>query len=269
MEKDRIRKSRLEQLLHTKYIGREVICHDSVDSTNLEIKRLGFMGASHGCMVVADMQTAGIGRRGRSWSTSPGEMISMSILLRPNIDTSQASMITLVMAVSVAEALEAVCSVKTAIKWPNDILISGRKICGILTEMTLVEKKIDQIVMGVGINVNNSEFPDEIKMTATSLLNETGQSFSRDEIIASIAERFENNYDDFLTRGNLSGILEPYQSRLVNRNEKVRVLEPSGEFQGISSGINEKGELLVTKEDGELINVYAGEVSVRGIYGYI
>lgn len=269
MERDCIVKSGLEPLLHTKYVGRELFCYDSVDSTNLEIKRLGAGKASHGCMVVADMQTAGLGRRGRSWSTSLGEMISMSILLRPDMETSQASMVTLVMAESVAEALEEVCNVKTSIKWPNDILISGHKVCGILTEMILSGKKIEQIIIGVGINVNNTDFPEDIKMTATSLLKETGHSFSRSEIIAKIAVNFEKNYEDFLVRGNLSGILEPYHSRLVNRNERVRVLEPSGEFEGISSGINEKGELLVTKEDGKTINVYAGEVSVRGIYGYI
>lgn len=193
----------------------------------------------------------------------------MSILLRPEIAPDKASMLTLVMALAVSKAIDEVCDVKTQIKWPNDILLSQRKIVGILTEMTAEPDYISHVVIGVGINTNQEELPEEIRANATSLFLETGEKTDRASIVERTMYYFEQEYASFMEKGNLELLVEEYNERLVNRNRAVRVLEPGNEYEGTAEGINASGELLVIRKDGTKEQVYAGEVSVRGIYGYV
>ena len=247
----------------------KIIYYKQLDSTNTEIARLAAEGAAHGTVVVADAQTAGKGRRGRQWESPAGENIYMSILLRPDCVPDRAPMLTLVMAYSVAKVIRELGFLDVQIKWPNDLVLSGKKICGILTEMQLRDSEIDYVVVGVGINVNTSKFPEELKDTATSLYLESGRVSDRETLVESIVEYFDEAYRQFLETQDLSFLKEAYNDMLVNVNKEVRVLEPGNEYIAYAQGINSEGELLVRTADGEEKCIYAGEVSVRGIYGYI
>ena len=255
--------------LHTKWIGRPIHYFEQITSTNQYAKRLGEEGCGEGVLVIADEQTQGKGRVGRSWSTPPGTAVAMSLLLRPQIAPERISMVTLVMGMAVAQACRSCFKVDAGIKWPNDVVIGGRKLCGILTEMSAEMNAVHYIVIGVGINVNVSSFPEDIAQTATSLSLELGRQVNRAGLIAEVMRYFEAYYEEFLRAQDLSGLMNQYNAMLVNRDRPVRVLQPSDSFEGIAEGINEKGELLVRREDGTVETVYAGEVSVRGIYGYV
>ena len=193
----------------------------------------------------------------------------MSLILKPELEPEKASMLTLIQAMAVIKALEDVCRINPQIKWPNDILVNEKKVCGILTEMNLDNAKISSIIIGCGINVNQDDFPEDIAEIATSLKLETGESFRRVELIASICRYFETYFEQFMDMKDLSGIIEEYNAHLISRGRIVKVLDPKDEFMGEAVGINTLGELLVKRADGKIVNVYAGEVSVRGIYGYV
>lgn len=261
--------SELESRMKTRTAGRRLLYFDVTDSTNTEAKRQAEGGAPNGLLVVADAQVQGKGRRGRSWEAPAGVNIYMSLLLRPSFLPDQASMVTLVMALSVAQAITAISGLKAEIKWPNDIVVNKRKVVGILTELTMETDYIQHLVCGVGINVNQNEFPEFIAENATSLYRESGRTFSRAQLIALTMERFETNYEIFCRGGDMSELMAAYNELLVNRQAQVRVLDPKGEYEGVALGINNMGELLVKKADGTMEAVYAGEVSVRGIYGYV
>lgn len=247
----------------------KIIYYKQLDSTNTEIARLAAEGAAHGTVVVADAQSAGKGRRGRGWESPAGENIYMSILLRPDCLPDRAPMLTLVMAYSVAKVLKELGFLDVQIKWPNDLVLSGKKICGILTEMQLKDTEIDYVVVGVGINVNTSKFPEELKDTATSLYLESGIVSDRETLVEAIVEYFDEAYCQFLETQDLSFLREAYNDMLVNVGRVVRVLEPRNEYIAYAQGINASGELLVRTAAGEEKRIYAGEVSVRGIYGYV
>lgn len=266
---DVLSKEELVSRIKTKWAGRQVVYYPKTGSTSLDAKRLAEEGAPHGTLVVANYQDAGKGRRGRSWDSPEGMNIYFSLLLKPDFSPEKASMLTLVMALSVAEAIEKESACTPYIKWPNDLVISGKKICGILTEMTLEEEYIQSIVIGVGINLLQKEFPEEMKHTATSILLETGTGPVRSSMIVNVMEAFEANYQIFLEDLSLVNLKEAYEKRLVNLGKVVKIIDPKGEWCGKALGINSQGELLVEKEDGTTMNIYAGEVSVRGVYGYV
>ena len=193
----------------------------------------------------------------------------MSMLLRPQIDPMAASMLTLVMALSTRRGIEKATGLKSEIKWPNDLVLNKKKICGILTEMSTELMEIQYVIPGTGINVNQMEFPDDIKATATSLRIESGKIQKRSEIIAAIMEAFEGYYDTFIETQDMSGLIEEYNANLVNLGNEVCVLDPAGEYRGVSEGINKEGALLVRLSDDTLKEIISGEVSVRGVYGYV
>lgn len=243
--------------------------YDELDSTNLEAARLAADGVAEGTLVVADVQTAGRGRRGRQWDSPEGEAIYMSLILRPQASAEKISGITLVMALSVAQALEDIGITGSQIKWPNDIVLQGKKLCGILTELHMEGGSVSDVIVGVGINVNQKSFSFEIADIATSIYAITGQKTEKELLIDAVMKAFEQNYSRYQETYDMENLIEDYHAFLANRNQKVRVLDPKGEYEGIALGINLRGELLVSKQDDTIETVYAGEVSVRGIYGYI
>ena len=253
--------------IHTKWAGKTVHFARETDSTNLWIKRLAKEGAPEGTLALAEFQSAGRGRLGRSWEVPEGTSVMMSILLRPKFEPQYAPMLTLVMGMAVAKAVKKL-GFDVSIKWPNDVVVSHKKICGILTEMGVRDGKIDYAVIGVGINVNIREFPDEMADKATSLYLESGRKFDRSQIPGLVMEAFEEYYEKFAATCDLSGLKEKYESILANYNQPVRVLakEP---YEGVARGITDGGELLVEKTDGTIVAVSAGEVSVRGLYSYV
>lgn len=245
-----------------------IIYKEEIDSTNLEAARLS-ESVPHGTVIAADAQTAGRGRRGRSWVSKRGENIYFSLLLKPDFGPEQASMLTIVMALAVAHGIEAVYSCKPQVKWPNDIVVNGRKVCGILTEMQVETGAIKHVIVGVGINVNQMTFEGDGLTFATSLQKETGICKDRKELLDAVLKQFWQLYPEFCEAGTLKPMLQVYEARLANLGREVCVLDPKGEYQGEALGINEQGELLVQKADGTTEAVYAGEVSVRGLYGYV
>lgn len=259
----------LRSRIHNKWAGSEIHYYEETTSTNIDAKRLAEEGAAHGSIAVADKQTAGRGRRGRGWESPAGKDIYFTILLRPDFAPDKASALTLVMALSVAEAIESLYGIGAGIKWPNDVVVNGKKVCGILTELNMELDYIQYVVIGTGINVNLTEFPEEFRQTATSLLLESGREAKRAELLQEVLRRFEGNYETYVATLDLSGILDHYNRHLVNLDREVRVLDPKGEFTGVAKGINPAGELLVLTEDDTMTQVYAGEVSVRGLYGYV
>ena len=253
--------------IHTKWAGKTVHFARETDSTNLWIKRLAKEGASEGTLALAEFQSAGRGRLGRSWEVPEGTSVMMSILLRPKFEPQYAPTLTLVMGMAVAKAVKNL-GFDVSIKWPNDVVVSHKKICGILTEMGVRDGKIDYAVIGVGINVNIKEFPEEMADKATSLYLESGKEFDRSQNPGLVMEAFEEYYEKFAATCDLSGLKEEYESILANYNQPVRVLakEP---YEGVARGITDGGELLVEKTDGTIVAVSAGEVSVRGLYSYV
>ena len=252
----------------TKWVGVDTLCYDTIDSTNAQAKRLAEEGYGNGTLIVADHQEAGRGRRGRSWESPAGTTISMTLLLKPDINPNNASMITLVSALAVAKAITQLTGVPAGIKWPNDIVMNGKKVCGILTEMSAQFDYVNHIVVGIGINVNTESFPEEIKDMATSLRLETGKFISRAELIEAVWEQFEEVYEIYLQTQDLQNLIKDYNARLVNMHQRVKVLDPKEPFEGNARGITPRGELMVdTWESRKLVS--SGEVSVRGIYGYV
>ena len=238
----------ISQAIDTKWAGKTVHFAKETDSTNSWIKRLAKNGAEHGTLAVAEFQSAGRGRFDRRWEAPEGSSIMMTLLLRPEFSPQYASMLTLVMGMAVAQAAEEL-GFNVSIKWPNDIVISKKKICGILTEMGTNGVKINYVLIGVGINVNLKEFPEEMQDKATSLILEGGHEYDRNQVIALVMKYFDRI--------------------LANLNQPVRVIDGDRSFEGICRGIDEKGELLVERQNKEVVKVSAGEVSVRGLYSYV
>ena len=261
----------LQKCMSDKTAGKEIslLCFDVTDSTNLEAERQALAGAPDRLLIVADEQQKGRGRRGRDWESPAGNNIFMTLLLRPSFSPDKASMVTLVMALAVARAIREETGLEAEIKWPNDIVIGGKKTVGILTELAVEAGNIKHLICGVGVNVNQKVFPAQICKTATSLSLESGREIDRITLICRIMRCFWADYESFCKRGDLEDLMPAYNALLVNKDREVRVLDPAGEYRGIARGVNSKGELLVEKEDGGIEAVYAGEVSVRGIYGYV
>ncbi|MEE3393419.1 MAG: biotin--[acetyl-CoA-carboxylase] ligase [Lachnospiraceae bacterium] len=250
----------------------------STDSTNTRVIDAAGKGASEGYFLAADEQTGGKGRRGRSFLSPAGVGIFMSLLLKPSIAPSRVSCVTLLAALAVRKAIEDVLyeaglsKVKVGIKWPNDIIIDGKKICGILTQMNCEKDYINYLVTGIGINVNNKEMPESIRKTAASLFMLTGKKFDRNKICAYFLNYFADIYGRFSANGDMSGLKKEYDSVMIDLNNEVRVYygmvedsDPEKIRNGKALGIDSDGSLLVDFGEGPE-RVSSGEVSVRGVY---
>ena len=248
MAGDILSRAEIESSMNTKWAGKKVLYFDETGSTNTEAKQAAEAGAPHGTLAVADYQNMGKGRRGRMWTSPRGVGVWMSLMIRPEIHPSAASMLTLVAALAVSEGIG--------------------KTCGLETQITELEC-INYVVTGMGINANMEELAEEIKDVATSILLQTGKRVKRSQLIGAVMESYEKYYNVFMESGNMSGLLDVYNSHLANMQRSVRVLQPGSEYVGTALGINDAGELLVKTEDGAVHQVISGEVSVRGIYGYV
>ena len=267
----------------TKLIGRDVIWVKETDSTNNMMKRLitdettleaepGYGTiyegkANEGLMIVSDYQRSGRGRSGHDWVAPPGSCVAISVLLKPDIADDKVHAITLIAAMAVVRAIEKLSGLRPDIKWPNDVISGGKKISGILTEM-LVKNGEKNVIVGVGINLSQSDFPGELADKATSIRLETGREYMAEEVVEHFARAFEEYYLKFMRTCNMTLLMDEYESRLINRGAEVRVMDPAGEYSGVAKGINESGALIVDTGVGIRV-VDAGEVSVRSIYGYV
>jgi len=265
---DILSKDELESVIKTTWAGHPVCYFEETESTNVVAKNYGDIEYPHGTLIVADTQKSGRGRKGKVWSSPKGEGIWMSLLLKPDLNPSNASMLTLVTALAVVKAVEEITNLAARIKWPNDIVVNGKKICGILTEMSAQRDYINHLVIGVGVNVHTKEFPEECANIATSIYLESKKEQNRSQLIQAIWKNFEIYYDVFMQTQDFSVLMKEYNAYLINRNEKVKVLDGKDTFEGKAMGINEKGELIVDTWEARRL-VFSGEVSVRGVYGYV
>lgn len=243
----------------------KVLYKPEIDSTNEEGKRQAAKGGEDGLLIICDDQTAGKGRLGRSWQAEKNRGIYMSMVLYPDIMPGEIPQITLVTGIAVMRAINNVTGLKTQIKWPNDIIINGKKLAGILAEMSAEMEKVNYVVIGIGINVNMESFEGELKEKATSLYIETGKRFKRSLIINEFVKEFEICYNEFCKNGFTSFVKE-YNENCANAGKAVKTVGGRTNIEGISKGVNEKGEILIETDKG-LTAVMAGEVSIRSSNG--
>lgn len=263
--------SKDELLIELEYngLGNNIHCFETIDSTNNYAKKLALDGAEEGTIVLSDEQTGGRGRLGRTWVSPAGTSICMSMILRPPIYPNEAAKITEITAAAVANAISKVTKLQAGIKWPNDIIINSKKVCGILTEMSAELNNINYVIVGMGINANIDEFPDDVKSVATSLKKTIGAEVSRKKLVINIVKEFEKLYYDFINTGDLNKAVEVCKKRSVILGKTIKVINKNETIIAKAIDINENGELVIKKNDGEIINIISGEVSIRGINGYI
>ena len=244
-------------------IGRDLLFFDSVASTNTIAMDMASQGCPEGTVVVADSQTAGKGRLGRTWISPPGKNVYLSIVLRPDISPRDATAVTLLSAVACASAVRKTLGVPISIKWPNDLIIGHRKVGGILTEIKADIDRISYAVVGIGMNVNmtKQDIPDEIKQIASSLLIESDDHVSRTELAASLISEYDRWYDLFLNGGK-KVILDEWIGMSSTIGNPVRVVTGNGAFEGIADGIDDEGLLIIRLTDGTFRKISAGDVTM-------
>ena len=260
---DRLIEAEVAKDLGTVLVGKKIICYDAVDSTNLVLKQLAHEGAEDGTVVVADRQGTGRGRMERPFFSPPGKGIWVSILLRPTFLPQDAPKCTLMAAVAVARAMEHF-GLRAAIKWPNDILHEGRKLVGILTEMSAEMDRVNYVVIGIGINVNiaRKDFPEDLRDTATSLMQMKGEPLPRVAFLQELLRALDALYREVQSNG-FAPILAAWRTYAATLGQTVRVIGPAGEeFEGVAADIDADGALFVDTATGRR-RVLAGDVSIR------
>lgn len=258
----------IEPYLKTLLIGRNLHYYNSIDSTNNKGKEIAY-SEKEGTLIVAEEQVLGKGRLGRDWMSIDGKGIYMSIILKPDLEPMKVSRITLIAAAAVNKALLKQ-AIESSIKWPNDILINGKKICGILTEVSGELNMLDYVVIGIGVNVSLSktDIPKELKDIATSINMEEGKAINRKQLMANILNEFEDFYMDFKENGNISRVVKICKENSAVLGKEVNVIKGNQSRRGIAIDISNTGELIVEFDTG-IEKIYSGEVSVRGLDGYI
>ena len=234
---DKVTASEILSQNKAQWVGQEIEYFESTDSTNNRIRSFAENGRKEGLLAVAEEQTGGKGRWGRNWVSPKETGIWISLLLRPQIEPQKASMVTILAALALVKAIKRTIDLDVQIKWPNDVIINGKKVCGILTEMSAELEAIHYIIVGIGINANTEQFDEEIMDRATSIYLESGKKIKRAKLIAEFCQEFEQLYEIFIERGDLENVKEEYES--------------------------------VEDDKGTRETVFSGEVSVRGLYGYV
>lgn len=256
----------------TKTVGKRIDCMESVDSTNAYLKRVALEGACDGTVAIADTQTLGRGRRGRSFQCAAGKGLYLSVLLRPSFGPEQLLPLTGLIAVAACRAIARVSGAQAQIKWTNDLVLGGRKLCGILTELSVEGETgaLQYVVAGIGINVSQQreDFDGEVADIATSLLRETGRSISRAELAAALLEELDALYLA-LAKGKTGDYLADYRRRCVTIGHEVQLLWQDTKERVTALDVDEQFGLVVRRENGSVETLRTGEVSVRGLYGYI
>lgn len=252
--------------LQTEMIGDNIHHLQTIDSTNEYLKRIGDK-STDGTVVISEEQTRGKGRMGRTWQSKSGEGIWMSLLLKPNIIPFKAPFITLVAGVSVVTALRKL-NVPAQIKWPNDIILNDKKICGILTELSAEIERVNYVIVGMGMNVKNMYFSGELEHKATSLYKE-GYVLQRVDIVDKILYEFEKNYIDYIENDNKEHVLNLFRQYSNIINKEIYLIKNDKRELVTCIDINDSGNLIVKDKDNNIREIMSGEVSIRGINGYI
>lgn len=248
--------------LKTDWLGKTIVHKESTTTTQRIAHELALDGATHGTVVIADEQTKGKGRIDRTWYSKKGEGIWMSIILRPNLLPFLAPQLTLLTATVLANVLDHDAKANPQIKWPNDILINGKKIAGILTEMQAEQDQVLYVIIGIGININQTKasLPEAIQEKATSLRIETGKKWDMLPLMQQILETFEEKYNQYMDHG-FKYVKQTWEDYGFRMNERLKIKLGNKTEEGIFLGIAEDGALLAKKDDGSIEKVYSGEIS--------
>ncbi|MCA1054615.1 biotin--[acetyl-CoA-carboxylase] ligase [Rossellomorea aquimaris] len=261
---DSVTENKIRLGLQTSTLGQVIHYEKSVPSTQKIAHDLAGDGAAEGTLVIADEQTAGRGRLMREWHSSSGNGIWMSLILKPNLPPQKAPQFTLITAVAVVQAIEEVSSLEPEIKWPNDILINGKKVTGILTELQAESDRINSIIIGIGMNVNHTieHFPDAIQSIATSLSIEEGKPLSRAVIVQKVLERMESLYGLYMKEG-FTPIKLLWESYAVSIGKRIRARTINGTIEGTALGITEEGVLKIEDMAGVVHQIYSADIEVN------
>jgi len=263
-----IKPSLIRSQLATEIIGRRVIYFRTIDSTNTYALKLAARGAPEGTVVIAEEQTSGKGRLGRRWLSPPGKGIYLSVVLHPRIKLEFLTHFSILSALAVAETVEGLSTSPPHIKWPNDILLSHKKVAGVLVELSTENDLVSYLIVGIGLNLLQEEkdFPPDLRDEATSILIETGEVVCREKVVVRLIHILEYWYKVLLASGP-TPILERWKDYSYHwMGKEVKVVTPDGEFYGISEGIGDEGSFLVRRGDGELKEVWAADiVSLREV----
>jgi BirA family transcriptional regulator, biotin operon repressor / biotin---[acetyl-CoA-carboxylase] ligase len=247
--------------LNTKIVGGKVISVQEIGSTNSRIRELAEQGAQEGTVLISDRQSAGRGRLGRRWESPSGVNLYCSILLKPQMPVQQAPQLTFLSAVAATETLNQVCHLSANVKWPNDILVKGAKISGLLNEMNAETEQIHYVILGIGINLNMTaeQFPQELNYPATSALIETGTPVDRILFLQTFLEKLDQYYLEFIQQG-FAPIRKRWENLCNIMNQKVAVVQQSHTITGTVVGIDFDGALQVQCDDGQIERILAGDV---------
>jgi BirA family biotin operon repressor/biotin-[acetyl-CoA-carboxylase] ligase len=252
----------IQKGLRTKTLGRSLLCLEKTTSTNDVVSEMARQGAPEGTVILSETQTKGRGRLGRRWATTEGKSLAFSVLLRSRLHADELPEITLAAAVAVAKALEDF-HFKPRIKWPNDLLLGGRKVCGILTETAFKREKMTTVILGVGINLNQNlqDFPKELRETATSCFLVSGRKTDRVHFFQKLMFRLEEAYHLVVER-HFSKVLQEWRKRNAIQGRQVKVTQGHQHFYGQAVDADEKGALLVRNDVGMVERVTAGDVQI-------
>lgn len=261
---DRLFSQEILSRLQTKWLGHSICYRDSVDSSNNLAKMLANEGCADGLLVVAEEQDAGKGRLSRGWISPYAKGIWFSVVLKPPFLPQEASKCTLLAAVAVVKAVNKIAGVQAAIKWPNDILLMGRKLVGILTEMNAEFGHINYVVIGIGINTNTlpEDYPEEVRPLAVSVSEAAAEPFTRVELLCDVLKNMEELYELAVTEG-FETVFEQWRKYSCTLGQQVKVIAPDITYFGTAEDIDEQGLLIVKREDGSYEKVVAGDVSIR------
>jgi len=251
----------LRQQLKGSMFGKKIHHFFRIDSTNRVAMDLSYANEPEGTIVLAEEQTAGRGRAGRSWHSERASGIYVTLLLRPRMSPVQAPLLTMMAGLSAHAAIQAQTGLHPDVKWPNDLMLNGKKVGGILTEMHAEPTLVRFVIVGIGINVNQEKFPAELSGVATSLRAESGKSQSRLELLARLLREFEADYNRFLRNGAAAVIERFAQVSSYARGKKVRVTNGNESYVGVTVGLRPEGLLQVQREDGTMVTVFAGDVT--------
>ena len=264
---ERLDRERVLRELETARLGRTLICLEEVDSTFRAMREAATQDAPHGTVVLAEKQTAGRGRFDRRWESPFGLGLCFNVLLKPSLPPAQAARLNLAAAVGLCRGLQAM-GLEAGIKWPNDLIISGKKVCGMLSELKIAEGKIQWISLGIGLNVLQAEedFPPELRDKAASLQMLTDKEITREGVLCAVLKGLEESC--LLAETDFERLLTQYRGLSVTLGREV-ICSGGADVRGIAEDINADGALLVRGADGKCHTLEAGDVSVRGVMGYV
>ncbi|WP_299094147.1 biotin--[acetyl-CoA-carboxylase] ligase [uncultured Metabacillus sp.] len=261
---DKISSNEIQLGLKTELMGRNIHFEETVTSTQKIAQSLANEGAPEGTIVVADQQTSGRGRMSRVWYSPSGTGIWMSMIIRPKIPINRTPQLTLLTAVAIVQAIEELTPLKPDIKWPNDILLNGKKIVGILTELQAEADQVHSVIIGTGINVNQTkeDFPEELQNVATSIKVETGSDWERAQFIQTILLKFEGLYSLFLSQG-FKPIKLLWESYAISLQKTIIARTLKGTIEGKAIGIDDDGVLLIEKNDQSIERIYSADIEMK------